>query len=186
MTYTDPATLPVTMYLYTDDTPDRYSHVPNGRRLEIYARPLLLTADGTPRNPDDRDPRGIADLRATVTLWQDSRGAGLWEIEYHAPYTVDARRAEIMHRTFRAIDAYSRRDEARHGPPVDAAAFILRAGAALRASCYLLDADDRGPAGGTYRAEDYRTIDTPAAADYLRRTVARWREANPTPAPSAT
>ncbi|MCU0477166.1 MAG: hypothetical protein MUE92_00220 [Chloroflexi bacterium] len=185
MTWTDPATLPPVLYLRVDDAQDRWSSLPGARRLEISAAALLLRPDGAPQNPDDDDRRALADLRATVTLWQDSRGPGLYQLAYHSPYRVDSRRAEAMARTFRAIDAYNRRDEARHGPPIDAAAFLLRLGAALRAA-FLVDAPDRGPAGGTYDAADYRQLDAPAAAAYIRHAITQWRAAHPTPEPSAT
>lgn len=186
MTYTDPPALPVALYVQTDDRADRYSSPPGLRLMEIIARPLLLRPDGTPQNPDDNDTRGLADLRAAVTLYQDSAGPGWYELTYRSPFTVDRARADAMARTFRAIDAYERRDEARHGPPVDAAARILRLAGALRASTFLFDAPDRGPMGGTYAAADYLTLDAPTTAGRLRRLVDDWRAAHPRPTPAAS
>lgn len=183
--YHDPAKLPIALYIRAEDEPDRYSSPPGLYRLTITAAPLLLRPDGTPQNPDDADPRGLADLRAEIRLYQDSAGPGWWSIEYRSPFTVDARRAQIMARTFRALDAYNRRHEARHGYPIDAAAYILRLGAALRAR-YIIDAPNRGPHGGSYDAADYVELDAPTAAAHIRRRVTEWTAAHPKPAPEPT
>ena len=185
-----PKSTPIRLGLYVTDKRERDWYHVHATAVTIGPTrwEMQQVDEGTPHNvPHDRirncgryDECGPLDLDSlTVTSQGDDHPAETrrlygWDVEYRNIYSVDARRAERMHKTLSTITRRMERTADKYGRPATFGAFLARVAEAIGADAIVLPNDRRA---SSYDDRTHRILSIADGIYAVDRMIDAW--ANP-------